>query len=77
MCPKNSLGSQVSGRGSTTRDSGLGTRDDHDSRPRQLGFSIVTAIFLIVVLALLGVFIVSVSGIQQSSQALDVQGVRA
>lgn len=41
------------------------------------GFSIVTAIFLIVVLALLGVFIVSVVGLQQQSQALDVQGVRA
>lgn len=44
---------------------------------RQAGFSIVTAIFLIVVLAALGVFIVSVTGIQQASQALDVQGVRA
>jgi len=43
----------------------------------QRGFSIVTAIFLIVVLAALGVFIVSVTGIQQSSLALDVQGVRA
>lgn len=43
----------------------------------QHGFSIVTAIFLIVVLAALGVLIVSVTGIQQSSQALDVQGVRA
>lgn len=43
----------------------------------QRGFSIVTAIFLIVVLALLGVFIVSVTGIQQSSQVLDIQGVRA
>jgi len=41
------------------------------------GFSIVTAVFLIVVLALLGVFIVSVVGLQQQSQALDVQGVRA
>jgi len=43
----------------------------------QRGFSIVTAIFLIVVLAALGVFIVTVTGVQQSSQALDVQGVRA
>jgi MSHA biogenesis protein MshP len=43
----------------------------------QGGFSIVTAIFLIVVLALLGVFIVSVVGIQQSSQQIDLQGVRA
>jgi MSHA biogenesis protein MshP len=43
----------------------------------QRGFSIVTAIFLIVVLGLLGVFIVAVVGLQQQSQALDVQGVRA
>lgn len=46
-------------------------------RNAQGGFSIVTAVFLIVVLALLGVFIVSVVGLQQASQALDVQGVRA
>ena len=43
----------------------------------QRGFSIVTAIFLIVVLGLLGVFIVAVVSLQQQSQALDVQGVRA
>jgi MSHA biogenesis protein MshP len=41
------------------------------------GFSIVTALFLLVVLSLLGAFIVSVTGLQQSSQQLDVQGVRA
>lgn len=46
-------------------------------RRGQHGFSIVTAVFLVVVLALLGAFIVSVSGLQQSSHALDVQGVRA
>jgi len=49
---------------------------NHASR-RQYGFSIVTAIFLLVVLSLLGAFIVSVTGLQQSSQQLDVQGVRA
>ena len=43
----------------------------------QRGFSIMTAIFLIVVLGLLGVFIVSVTGLQQSSQQVDLQGVRA
>jgi MSHA biogenesis protein MshP len=43
----------------------------------QRGFSIVTAVFLVVVLALLGVFIVSVTGLQQSGQTLDIQGVRA
>jgi MSHA biogenesis protein MshP len=46
-------------------------------RRLQSGFSIATAIFLVVVLALLGVFIVSISSIQQSSQQIDLQGVRA
>ena len=45
-------------------------------RGLQRGFNIVTAIFLIVVLALLGVFIVSVSGLQQTGARLDLQGVR-
>lgn len=50
----------------------------HAMRRRvQRGFSIVTAIFLVVVLAALGVFILTVTGVQQSSQSLDVQGVRA
>jgi MSHA biogenesis protein MshP len=49
---------------------------NHASR-RSRGFSIVTAVFLLVVLSLLGAFIVSVTGLQQSSQQLDVQGVRA
>ena len=44
---------------------------------RQRGLSIVTAIFLMLVLALLGAFMLSVTGIQQSSQQFDVQGVRA
>lgn len=55
-------------------DSHLASRIPH---LRQGGFSIVTAVFLIVVLALLGAFIVSVTGLQQSSLQLDVQGVRA
>lgn len=46
-------------------------------RAAERGFSIVTAVFLVVILALLGVFIVSITGLQQSSQSLDVQGVRA
>jgi MSHA biogenesis protein MshP len=37
----------------------------------------VTAIFLIVVLAALGAFMVTISGLQQTSGALDVQGARA
>lgn len=44
---------------------------------RQRGLSLITAIFLMVVLAMLGAFMVSVTGIQQSSSVLDVQGVRA
>lgn len=40
------------------------------------GFTLVTALFLLVVLALLGLFIVSVFGLQQSAQALDVSGTR-
>lgn len=47
------------------------------ARRVQRGFSLVTAVFLIVVLAMLGVFIVSVVGLQQSGLALDLQGVRA
>jgi MSHA biogenesis protein MshP len=47
------------------------------ARVLQRGFSIVTAIFLIVVLALLGVYIVSITGLQQSGQQVDLQGVRA
>jgi MSHA biogenesis protein MshP len=43
----------------------------------QRGFSLVTAVFLIVVLGMLGVFVVAVVSLQQSSQSLDLQGVRA
>ena len=45
-------------------------------RGLQRGFNIVTAIFLIVVLAMLGVFIVSISGLQQTGARLDLLGVR-
>ena len=48
----------------------------HASR-RQRGVTLVTAIFLLVVLAMLGAFMLSVSGLQQASSQLDVQGVRA
>ncbi|MCX7175579.1 MAG: hypothetical protein NT159_16960 [Proteobacteria bacterium] len=44
---------------------------------RQHGFSIVTAIFILVVLAALGAFIVTVSTNQAVGSALDVQGSRA
>lgn len=43
----------------------------------QHGFSIVTAIFLVVVLALLGAFIISVTGLQQSGVVQDLLGSRA
>jgi MSHA biogenesis protein MshP len=41
------------------------------------GFAIVSAIFILVVLAVLGAFIVSISTNQQIGSAIDVQGVRA
>jgi len=44
---------------------------------RQLGFAIVTAIFILVVLAALGAFILNVSTNQHIGSALDVQGARA
>ena len=44
---------------------------------RQKGFSIVTAIFVIVVLALLGSYLVSISGTQQATVSMGVQGARA
>ena len=44
---------------------------------RTRGFAIVSAIFILVVLAALGAFIVSVSTSQQVGSALDIQGVRA
>ena len=42
----------------------------------QRGFSLITAIFLIVVLAALGVAILLVATFQHSSSAIDVQGAR-
>jgi MSHA biogenesis protein MshP len=44
---------------------------------RQTGFALVTAIFLLVVLAALGAFLVSISATQHAASALDVQGARA
>jgi len=44
---------------------------------RVKGFAIVSAIFILVVLAALGAFIVSISTSQQTGAALDIQGVRA
>lgn len=47
------------------------------ARVRQRGFSLVSAIFLLVVLAGLGVAMVNVSTVQHTSSALDAQGGRA
>lgn len=44
---------------------------------RQLGFSLISAIFLLVVIAALGTFAVTISTTQQQSAALDVLGARA
>jgi MSHA biogenesis protein MshP len=41
------------------------------------GFALFTAIFILVVLAALGAFILNISSSQQIGSALDVQGVRA
>jgi MSHA biogenesis protein MshP len=41
------------------------------------GFAILSAIFILVVLAALGAFILSISSQQQIGSALDVQGARA
>ena len=43
----------------------------------QRGFSIVTAIFLMVVLSALGAAVLVVSSMQHTSSAIDVQGARA
>jgi MSHA biogenesis protein MshP len=46
-------------------------------RPRQSGFAAVAAIFLVVVLAAMGAFMVSISNAQQLASAADLQGNRA
>jgi MSHA biogenesis protein MshP len=58
------------------RKSGFRTRDS-GSRGSQRGFSLVTAIFLLVVLAGLGAAMVTLSTSQQQTLAQDVQGARA
>jgi len=47
------------------------------SPDRPSGFSTVAAIFLLVVLTLLGALIASITGVQQASSQLDLLGVRA
>jgi len=52
---------------------------EHDfaSNMKQGGFSIVSAIFLLVILASLGAFMISLSSTQHTASALDIQGARA
>jgi MSHA biogenesis protein MshP len=47
------------------------------SRPTQRGFAAIAAIFLVVVLAALGAFMVTFSNTQQLTAAQDLQGSRA
>jgi MSHA biogenesis protein MshP len=47
------------------------------STVRQRGFSLISAIFLLVVLAALGAAMLTISTVHQASSALDVQGARA
>jgi MSHA biogenesis protein MshP len=42
----------------------------------QRGFTLVSGIFLVVILAALGAFIINVSRMASSTQSLDLQGVR-
>ncbi len=49
----------------------------HSPLRRQRGFSLVTGIFLLVILAALGAFLVSVSGLFHFSATADLQGARA
>ncbi|OIN90664.1 MAG: hypothetical protein AUJ20_13750 [Comamonadaceae bacterium CG1_02_60_18] len=45
--------------------------------PHQTGFAAIAAIFLVVVLAALGAFMVTFSNTQQLTSAQDIQGTRA
>ncbi|MEK6208762.1 MAG: agglutinin biogenesis protein MshP [Pseudomonadota bacterium] len=47
------------------------------SRKRTGGFSLISAIFLLVVVTLLGAYVVTLSTSQQTAEALDVEGARA
>nr|WP_314607299.1 agglutinin biogenesis protein MshP [uncultured Janthinobacterium sp.] len=59
--------------------SATATSMPHRRRPCRpaRGFSIITAIFLLVVLSALGAALVSISTMQHAESALDVQGARA
>jgi MSHA biogenesis protein MshP len=53
------------------------TRCPRACRAWQRGFSIVSAIFLLVVLAALGAYMLSLSATQHTAASLDIQGARA
>lgn len=55
----------------------LKTADISRMRPSEHGFSLISAIFLLVVIAALGTFAVTLSTTQQQSAALDALGARA
>jgi MSHA biogenesis protein MshP len=76
MCPKTSSEFRIASHGPECESPRSATGRPPLCRA-QRGFSLVTAVFLITVLALLGAFMVSVGGFQQKSSQLDIQGVRA
>ncbi len=47
------------------------------SLPKQKGFSLVTAIFLLVILASIGAFMVTIGGTQRATTTAAIQGARA
>lgn len=52
-------------------------RDRHQTPRRQNGFSLLTAIFLLTVLASLGTFVVVMSGVSQQTPVLGLNAARA
>jgi len=52
-------------------------REWEGAAPYQAGFSLVAAIFLLVVLAAIGVFIVTIGGVQRHTVVLAAQSTRA
>jgi MSHA biogenesis protein MshP len=55
----------------------MGIAKINRTRNRQAGFSIISAVFLLVVLAALGAFMLTFSASQQATSAQDIQGSRA
>jgi len=76
-------GLRIGDRGSRMQDRGLrievkpaGYRLHATSYQFQRGFSLISAIFLLVVIAALGTFAVTLSTTQHQSQTMDVMGAR-